>query len=137
MNITFLPEPGEAAWRIGTLDKTLDTLKESASKAARRLDENASAQEIFNMCCEAHNDLSRTRGSSPLQLLIGRTPKGFGPEGDRPLGQRSAEITDAVERSGLEVETECYKAYVEEELSLQPKSESPPPDTELESLGSR
>ena len=44
MNITFLPEPGEAAWRIGTLDKTLDTLKESATKAARRLDENASAQ---------------------------------------------------------------------------------------------
>ena len=31
MNITFLPEPGEAAWRIGILDKTLDTLKESAT----------------------------------------------------------------------------------------------------------
>ena len=28
MNITFLPEPGEAAWRIGTLDNTLGALKE-------------------------------------------------------------------------------------------------------------
>ena len=59
MNITFLPEPGEAAWRIGTLDKTLDTLKESATRAARRFDDSTSAQEICNMCCEAHTDLSR------------------------------------------------------------------------------
>ena len=101
MNSTFLPEPGEAASRIGTLDKTLGTLKESATKAARRLDENASAQEICNMCCESNTGLSRTRGSSPLQLLIGRTPKGFGLEGDSQFGQRSAEITDAVERSRL------------------------------------
>ena len=71
------------------------------------------------MCCEAHNDLHRPRGSSPLQLLIGRTPKGVGLEAERSLGQRSAEITDAVERSRLEVKTECYKAYVEEELSIQ------------------
>ena len=71
------------------------------------------------MCCEAHNDLHRTRGSSPLQLLIGRTPKGVGLEAERSLGQRSAEITDVVERSRLEVKTECYKAYVEEELSIQ------------------
>ena len=69
MSITFLPEPGEAAWRIGTLDKTLDALKESATKAARRLDEDVSTQEILTMCCEAHNDLSRTRGASLLQLL--------------------------------------------------------------------
>ena len=119
MNITFLPEPGEAAWRIGILDKTLDTLKESATKAARRIADDISVQEIFDMCCEAHNDLHRTRGSSPLQLLIGRTPKGVGLEAERSLGQRSAELTDAVERSRLEVKTECYKAYVEEELLIQ------------------
>ena len=111
MNITFLPELGEAPWRVGILDKTLDTLKESAAKAARK--------EIPDMCCEAHNDLHRTRGSSPLQLHIGRTPRGVGLEADRSLGQRSAEITDVVERSMLEIKTECYKAYVEEELSLQ------------------
>jgi len=100
------------------VDKTLDTLKESATRAARRIGESISAQDLFNMCCEAHNDLSRTRGSSPLQLLIGRTPKGFGLEG-REIGQRSAELTDVVEKSRLEVKTECYKAYLEEELSLQ------------------
>ena len=108
MNITFLPEPGEAPWRVGFLDKTLDTLKESATKAARRLTEDTTIQDIFDMCCEAHNDLHRTRGSSPLQLLIGRTPRGVGLEADRSLGQRSAEITDVVERSRLEVKTECY-----------------------------
>ena len=70
------------------------------------------------MCCEALNDLSRTRVSSPLQLLIGRMPKGFGLEA-REIGQRSAELTDVVEKSRLEVKTECYKAYLEEELSLQ------------------
>ena len=119
MNVTFLPEPGEAAWRIGILDKTLDTLKESATKAARRISEEVSIQEIFDMCCEAHNDLHRARGSSPLQLLIGITPKGIASETERLPGQRSAEITDVVERSLLEVNTECYKAYVEAELSIQ------------------
>ena len=119
MNILFLPEPGEAAWRVGILDKALDTLKDSATTAARRLAEDVSVQEIFDMCCEAHNDLHRTRGSSPLQLVIGGAPRGVGLEADRPLGQRSAEITDVVERSRFEVKTECYKAYVEEELSIQ------------------
>ena len=113
MTIKFLPEPGEAAWRIGILDKTLDTLKESATRSARRVAEDVPVQQLFDMCCEAHNDVHRTRGSSPLQLLIGRTPKGVGLEAERSLGQRSAEITDTVERSRLEVKTECYKAYVE------------------------
>lgn len=63
------------------------TLKESATKVAHRLTEDVSVQEIFDiMCCEAHNDLHRTRGSSPLQLMIGRTPRGVGLEADRPLG---------------------------------------------------
>ena len=124
MNVTFLPVPGEAAWRIGILDNALGALKESAAKAARRLKEDVSIQEIFDMCCEAHNDLSRLRGSSLLHLLIGRTRKGFGLEAERSLGQRSAELTDIVERSRLEVETECYTAYVEEELTLQQKKPS-------------
>ena len=76
-------------------------------------------QEIFDMCCEAHNDLHRTRGSSPLQSMIGRTPRGGGLEADRPRGQRSTEVTDIIERSRLEVKTVCYKAYVEEEMSIQ------------------
>ena len=70
------------------------------------------------MCCEGHNDLPRTRGPSPLQLLIGRAPKGVGLKG-REIGQRSAELTDVVEKSRLEAKTECYKAYLEEELSLE------------------
>ena len=119
MNVTYLPEPGEAAWRVGILDKAPDALKERATKAARRLNAGVSVQEIFDMCCETHNDLNRSRGSSPLQLLIGRTPKGVGLEAERSLGQRSTEITDIVERSRLAVKTECYKAYAEEELSLQ------------------
>ena len=49
MNITFLPEPGEAAWRIGILDKTLDTLKESATKAAIRIGEDISVQLVLGM----------------------------------------------------------------------------------------
>ena len=71
------------------------------------------------MCCKTHTDLPRSRGSSTLQLLIGRTPKGFGLEAERSLGQRSAELTDIVERSRLAVRTECYKASVDDELSLQ------------------
>eukprot|EP00972_Heterocapsa_arctica_P029158 4287038-Heterocapsa_arctica.AAC.1 len=58
-----------------------------ASRVARRMPEDIDLEELFDMCCMAHNDLHRHRGASPWQLLIGRTPHGEGlvsPEDQTP-----------------------------------------------------
>ena len=98
MNIMPAPIPGEAAWKIGLLDKVLDTIKESATRAARRLPSSVSIQELFDMTCEVHNDL-HPRGSSPFQLLIGRTPRGVGITEDRQMGQISAELNEGEDKT--------------------------------------
>ena len=76
-NVRWDPQPAEAAWRIGILDKVLDVLKNAATRAARRAPEDTSCEALFDDCTEAHNELHRRRGYSPFQLLIGRSPTWF------------------------------------------------------------
>ena len=76
-NVRWDPQPAEAAWRIGILDKKLDVLKNAATRAAMRAPEDTSYEALFDDCTEAHNELHRRRGHSPFQLLSGRSPPGL------------------------------------------------------------
>ena len=117
-NVKWDPQPAEAAWRIGILDKVLDVLKNAATRAARRAPEDTSCEALFDDCTEAHNELHRRRGYSPFQLLIGRSPPGLPLDGDKQLGEVSASLTSD---NRLHIQRECYRAYLDEEMSLQQK----------------
>ena len=91
-NVKWDPQPAEAAWRIGILDKVLDVLKNAATRAARRAPEDTSCEVLFDDS-ETHNELHRRRGYSPFQLLIGRPPPGLPLDGDKQLGEVSASLT--------------------------------------------
>ena len=117
-NVKWDPQPAEAAWRIGILDKVLDVLKNAATRAARRAPEDTSCEALFDDCTEAHNELHRRRGYSPFQLLIGRSPPGLPLDGDKQLGEVSASLTSDF-RHRLHIQRECYRAYLDEEMSLQ------------------
>ena len=119
-NVKWDPQPAEAAWRIGILDKVLDVLNNAATRAARRAPEDTSCEALFDDCTEAHNELHRRRGYSPFQLLIGRSPPGLPLDGDMQLGEVSASLTSDG-RHRLHFQRECYRAYLEEEMSLQQK----------------
>ena len=119
-NVKWDPQPAEAAWRIGILDKVLDVLKNAATRAARRAPEDTSCEVLFDDCTEAHNELHRRRGYSPFQLLIGRSPPGLPLDGDKQLGEVSASLTNDG-RHRLHIQRECYRAYLDEEMSLQQK----------------
>ena len=87
------PQPAEAAWRIGILDKVLDVLKNAATRAARRAPEYTSCEALFDDFTEAHNELHRRRGYSLFRLLSGRSPLGLPLDGDKKLGEVSASFT--------------------------------------------
>ena len=92
-NVKWDPQPAEAPWRIGILDKVLDVLKNAATRAARRAPEDTSCEALFDDCTEAHNELHRRKGYSPFQLLIGRSPPGLPLDGDKQLGELCASLT--------------------------------------------
>ena len=119
-NVKWDPQPAEAAWRVGILDKVLDVLKNAATRAIRRAPEDTSCEALFDDCTEAHNELQRRRGYSPFQLLIGRSPPGLPLDGDKQLGEVSASLTSDG-RHRLHIQRECYRAYLDEEMSLQQK----------------
>ena len=96
------------------LGKTLDTIKQSSIRVARRI----TIQEIFDECTTAHNDLHRNRGFSPWQLLLGKTPTDKTACQDPDLAQCSVEVVDEAAKQRLRVKEESYKAYIEEEPSL-------------------
>ena len=79
-NVKWDPQPAEAFWRIGILDKVLDVLKNAATRAARRAPEDTSC--------------------------------------DKQLGEVSASLTSDG-RHRLHVRRECYRAYLDEEMSIQ------------------
>ena len=54
--------PGEASWKLGTINKLIDTMKTMATKIAKRVPSETTAQEIFDMATIAHGDLSRRHG---------------------------------------------------------------------------
>ena len=117
-NAKWDPQPAEAAWRIGILDKVLDVLKNAATRAAKRAPEDTSCEALFDDCTEAHNELHRHRGYSPFQLLIGRSPPGLPLDGDKQLGEVSASLTNDGQHR-LHIQRDCYRAYLDEEMSLQ------------------
>ena len=87
------------------LGKTLDTVKQSAIRVARRTPDNVTIQEIFDECTTAHNDLGKT----PTDKSVCENPD---------LAQCSVEVVDEAAKQRLRVKEELYKAYIEEELSL-------------------
>ena len=64
-------QPGEAHFRTALVERTIETLKDSAFKLARELPDNTSTQEIFSLVCAAHSDVSRSHGHSPYDLMLG------------------------------------------------------------------
>ena len=117
-NVKWDLQPAEAAWHIGKLDKVLDVLKNAATRAARRAPENTSCETLLDDCTEAHNELHRRRGYSPFQLLIGRSPPGLPLDGDKQLGEVSASLASDG-RHRLHIQRECYRAYLDEDMSIQ------------------
>ena len=125
-NVRMDPQPREAAWRIGVLDKVLDVIKNTATRAARREDN-------FDNCSAAHNELHRRRWCSLFQLLMGRSPLGLPLEDEKELWEISASLTTDVRRR-LHIQRECYKSYLDEELGL---STGTTRNTLVETVGSR
>ena len=110
-------DPGEA-WKTGVCGKTLDTMKQSAIRVARRTPDNVTSREIIDECTTAHNDLHRNRGFSPWQLLLGKIRTDKTACEDPDLAQCGVELVYEAARQRLRVKQESYKAYIEEELSL-------------------
>ena len=102
------------------LDKVLDVLKNAVTRAARRVPEDASCEALFDDCTEARNALHRRRGHSLFLLFIGRSPSGLPLDGDKELGEVTASLTSDG-RHRLHIRREYYRAYLDEEMSLQQK----------------
>ena len=121
--VAWEPEPAGAHHRLGVTERYVGVLKVMASKVTRRLPDDTSPQEIFVMCTTAHNDLHRTKGASPWQLLLGRVPRGLrvtGPEDQTPseLAAQALEPEDVLRRQ-LELKTAACQEYIARELSEQ------------------
>ena len=87
-------DPGDASWKTGVLGKTLDTIKQSATRVARTTPDSVTIQEVVDECTTAHNDLHRNRGFSPWQLLLGKTPTDKSVCENPDLAQCSVEVVD-------------------------------------------
>ena len=109
---------GDACWRTEVLGKTLDTIKQSAVRVARRPLDSITVQEIFDECTTAHNDLHRNRGFSPWQLPLGKTPTDKSVCENLDLAQCSVEVVEEAAKQRLRVKEESSKAYIDQELSL-------------------
>ena len=109
---------GAASWKTGVLGKTLDTIKQSATRAPQRTPDSVTIQEIFHESATAHNDQHRTRGFSPWQLLLGKAPTDESVFENPDLAQYNVEVMDQAVKQRLRVKEESYKAHIEGELSL-------------------
>ena len=108
--------PGEASWKLGTINKLIDSVKDMATKLARRVLHDVSAQEIFDAITTAHGDLHRRHGFSPFQLMTGRTPKGIGPPTPE-LGTASATLQSGPMQKRLEIQRAAYEIYLNEHIN--------------------
>ena len=108
---------GDASCKTGVRGKTLDTIKHSAIRVARRTLDSVTLQEIFHECTTVHNALHRNRGFSLWQLLLGKTLTDKSVRENPDLAQCSVEVVDEAAKQ-RRVKEESYKAYIEEELSL-------------------
>ncbi|CAK0882620.1 unnamed protein product [Prorocentrum cordatum] len=121
--IEWRPEPGEAHWRMGVVERCIETIKEIATRMAWEVPDDIEPQEIFTWACAANNDLMRHNGYSPLMLLMGRTPAGHGLQDEENPSTLSAEVKeDQFEKLVLNKRT-AYKACVEHYLSEKTKDQ--------------
>ena len=67
-------DPGDTSWKAGVLGKTLNTIEQAAIRVARRAPDSVTIQETFDEFTTAHNNLHESRGFSPRQLPVGKTP---------------------------------------------------------------
>ena len=104
--------PGEASWKLGPINKMIDSVKEMATKLAKRLPDDITAQEIFDAVTIAHSDLHRQNGFAPCQLMMGRTPAGIGVTEPR-LGEASAVLASEPMQKLLQVQREAYHVYLD------------------------
>eukprot|EP00959_Pyramimonas_sp_CCMP1952_P245804 5137301-Pyramimonas_sp.AAC.1 len=68
--IEWRPEPGEAHWRMGVIERGIEMIKEIANRIAWELPDDTGPNEIFTWACAANNDLMRHKGYSPLMLMM-------------------------------------------------------------------
>ena len=60
--ISIEPEPAEAHWRMGAVERHIQTAKSTASRTARRVPLAVSCTDLFDSVAEAHGDLRRSMG---------------------------------------------------------------------------
>ena len=101
---------------MGIVEKCVDIVKSAATKAAQALPRDADPEDILKNCTYAHNELSRTRGYSPWQLLLGRSPPGLGLPADLLKGPATS---SEVRQSRVAIREACFKEYISAELHLQ------------------
>ena len=92
-------DAGDASWKTRVLGKSLDTIKRSPIRVARRTPDNVTIQEIFD-------------------VLLGKTPTDKTACEDPDQAQCSVEVVDEAAKQRLRVKEESYQAYIEEELSI-------------------
>ncbi|CAK0852323.1 unnamed protein product [Prorocentrum cordatum] len=119
--IEWRPEPGEAHWRMGVVERCIETIKEIATRMAWEVPDDIEPQEIFTWARAANNDLMRHNDYSPLMLLMGRTPAGHGLQDEENPSTLSAEVKgDQFQKLVLNKRT-AYKACVDHYLSEKTK----------------
>ncbi|CAK0839863.1 unnamed protein product [Prorocentrum cordatum] len=115
------PEPGEAHWRMGVIERCIETVKEIATRLAWELPDDTDPADIFRWACVAKNDLMRHQGYSPMMLMMGRTPSGQGLEQVENPSVLSANVVDKHFQEVTRIKAAAYKACVDHYLSEKTK----------------
>ncbi|CAK0814932.1 unnamed protein product, partial [Prorocentrum cordatum] len=115
------PEPGEAHWRMGVIERCIETIKEIATRLAWELPDDTEPADIFRWACVANNDLMRHQGYSPMMLMMGRTPSEQGLEQVENPSVLSANVVDKHFQEVTRIKAAAYKACVDHYLSEKTK----------------
>ncbi|CAK0855319.1 unnamed protein product [Prorocentrum cordatum] len=115
------PEPGEAHWRMGVIERCIETVKDIATRLAWELPDDTDPADIFRWACVANNDLMRHQGYSPMMLMMGRTPSGQGLEQVENPSVLSANVVDKHFQEVTRIKAAAYKACVDHYLSEKTK----------------
>ena len=130
-------DPGDASWKTEVLGKTLDTIKRSAIRVARRTPDSVTSQKIFDECTAAHNDLHRNRGFPPWQLLLGKAPTDKSVCENPDLAQCSFEVVDETAKQRLGVEGRVVQGVHRRRAVTSKTSQRDSSSPTLEALGSQ
>ena len=64
------PDPGEAYWRLGRIERRICDLREKATRACINLPDGVGLEDVFDQIFVAENDTVTDSGASPWQLLL-------------------------------------------------------------------